>query len=70
MTKRQTKLVDNLRLELLRANYPPIYAVDSETLIATEESILEHKKKLGLPKILVCGENGLYFKGIELLLKV
>lgn len=69
MTSEQTALVHKLRLELLRMGYPPIVVVDNATLEAVEEYTLEHLKKLNYPEILLCGNNGLLFKGCELVLK-
>lgn len=69
MTDKQKELIDDLRLELLRNNYPKIFVVDKETLIAAECALSEHLKELGLPEILQCGKNGLWFKGCELVLE-
>ena len=70
MTKQQEKLVYDLRVTLLRNSYPPIFVVSLAELEAAEQSILEHLKRWGYPEILLCGENGLYFKGCELVLEV
>ena len=70
MAEKQINLVHNLRLELLRAGYPEIYIVDNEILEAVECNILEHLKSLGYPEILVCGDQGLLFKGVQLVLKI
>ena len=70
MTKTQKELVHNLRTKLLRANYPEIFIVSNEELEAAEEAIREHLESLDEPQILICGNHGLYFKGVQLVLKV
>lgn len=70
MTRKQYKLVRDLRSFLLKGKYPAVVAVDNETLIAVETYLTENLRKKGLPEILLCGKFGLYFKGIELVLEV
>jgi len=70
MTNKQMNLVLSLRVKLMRYGYPNIFIVSNEELTAAEESIIEWKLKAGLDPILLCGENGLYFKGCELVLEV
>ena len=70
MTPEEKTLVHNLRLELLRANYPEIYIVDNTTLEAAEKSILENLEKNNLPPIILCGKHGVFFKGCQLVLEV
>jgi hypothetical protein len=70
MTKRQEDLVHQLRLDLLRSGYPPVYAVDNETLEAAEQYLIEWAEDKGIDPILKCGQYGLYFKGCELVIKV
>lgn len=70
MTHQQQRLVRVLRIELLRNNYPKIFIVDNETLEAVEEHIREYLESIGEPPVLKCGKHGLYFKGVELVLKI
>lgn len=69
MTKEQIDLVHNLRVKLMRAGYPSVFIVSDAELTAAEESILEWKQAQEFDPILLCGENGLYFKGCELVLE-
>lgn len=64
------ELVKQVRIKLLRANYPPVFIVSNEELCAVEDYLIEELKKQNLPTILKCGKNGLYFKGCELVLRV
>lgn len=70
MTKEQIDLVHTLRVKLMRAGYPSIFIVSSDELTAVEEYIIKWKQTQGFDPILLCGENGLYFKGCELVLEV
>lgn len=70
MNEKEQELVRKLRQDLFLANYPPIYAVDNETLCAVERNLEEWLIEQGKDPILQCGKNGLWFKGCELVLKV
>lgn len=70
LTERQTEIINWLRRALFLANYPPIFAVDNETLEAIEQAILIDLETKDLDPILKCGKNGLFFKGCELVLEV
>lgn len=70
MTNKQKELVFDLRLALMRSDYPPIFAVDNETLEAVEMNLEEWLIEKGQDPILQCGKNGLFFKGCELVLRV
>ena len=69
MTLKESELVRKLRHKLLRAGYPPVFVVSNEELEAAEKSIIQHLEDLGEPPILKCGKNGLWFKGVELVLE-
>jgi len=68
MTEKQEQLVRDLRLKLLRSDYPPIYGVTNEELTAVEQHLEEWLLSLDQDPILLCGEHGLYFKGCQLVL--
>lgn len=70
MTHDEERLVHDIRVRLFRNNYPDIFIVSNEELIAVEEHLTEWYKELGKEPILKCGKHGLYFKGCELVLEV
>lgn len=70
MTEEQAKLVYNLRHELARYGYPAIYAVDNETLTAAEMAIMEELERQGLDPIIKVGDKGVFYKNVQLVLKV
>jgi hypothetical protein len=70
MTTEQEKLVKNLRLKLLRAGYPDVLIVSLQELEAAEEHLREWLTSEGKDPILLCGDHGLFFKGVQLVLEV
>lgn len=70
LSERQRRLVSDLRHLMLASSYQPIYEVDNETLTAVELYLESDLIAKGQYPVLLCGFNGLLFKGCELVLAV